>query len=159
MRGYYTPTPFTYGGYTYGSDYSTATGAGSTLLGGLCSVGFMVIWLGFFLVFYLVGSFSMFKVAKRLGSDKAWWAFVPVLNIMLMLDLADMPLWYVLAYIVPCIGSILGLIVLIMSWVKILEKLNKPSWHVVLVIFFNIFYTVYLAFFDKSEPQIKKPTA
>jgi Family of unknown function (DUF5684) len=61
------------------------------------SAGFLIIQI----VFYILFAYSLFTLAKKLGEQYAWMAWVPVLNIVLMFRMAKMSLWWLLGLIVP----------------------------------------------------------
>ncbi len=51
--------------------------------------------LGCFIVIaaYLWVTISVFMIAQKTGTDNAWFAFVPVLNMVLLIQIADKPIW------------------------------------------------------------------
>ncbi|MCA9383100.1 signal peptidase I [Candidatus Dojkabacteria bacterium] len=122
--------------YSYETTTEVSDGAAlATLLG-----------LGvFYLAAYLFGAYLLFRIVKRAGEEKdAWWAFVPVLNMVLLVKVSGYPMWYFLLMFVP----VANIVVTIMVWVKLLEKLGMPTWHVLLLFLpgINFFYMIYLAF-------------
>lgn len=79
----------------------------------------------FVLALYVFLSYCISRIAKKTGhADKAIWAWIPVLNIILLLEIADMPLWFVILYFIPFVNIVVGLIV----WMKVAEKCGKESW-------------------------------
>lgn len=140
--------PYTYT-YTYSETAAASTSIWATLFGSFFAIA---CWVAV----YLFIAFILYRIAKRLGSDKAWWAFVPILNILLMLELAEMSYIWILAFFVP----LLNLVAAVMIWLKILEKLGKPSWHVVLLFvpLVNFIYLVMLAL-ESGEAAPKASTA
>ena len=50
------------------------------------------------LVFY---AYCLQKIGQRAGTPGTWWAWVPILNVLLMLRIAKKPLWWVVLFAVP----------------------------------------------------------
>jgi len=67
--------------------------SGSTGMSG----GFLVIQIAFYVLF----AYSLFTLAKKLGEQYAWMAWVPVLNIVLIFRMAKMSLWWIVGLFVP----------------------------------------------------------
>jgi hypothetical protein len=64
-------------------------------------------------------------IARKFDEDaKAWWAWVPGANILLMLDLAEMGPWWLLAFVFP----LAGMAVLVWCGFTISESLGQPPW-------------------------------
>lgn len=53
------------------------------------------------IAFYILLAYSLFTLAKKLGEQYAWMAWVPVLNIVLMFRMAKMSLWWIIGIFVP----------------------------------------------------------
>jgi Family of unknown function (DUF5684) len=53
------------------------------------------------IIYYLLISYSIFTIAKKLGEQYAWMAWIPILNIILMFRMAKMSLWWLLGLLVP----------------------------------------------------------
>lgn len=106
----------------------------------------------FGLIFYFVFAFALYKIAKRVGEeDSAWWAFVPVLNFFLLFKLAGVSCLFFLLFFVPFVN----LIVMLYIWIKILEKLGKPTWQVLLFLIpvVNLVYLLIIAFESGDSTQ------
>lgn len=99
----------------------------------------------FYLVMYLITSISMYKVGKKLNDTSSWWAFVPVLSSLLIHKLGDIPMWYILLGLIPVV-NLVYIYFYIKAWLNILKKLNKPDWHILLVLFVTLIYLPYLGF-------------
>lgn len=116
-----------------------AGGGAAALLGS--TVGF-----GIGLVFYIYVGFCLMTMANKNGVDNGWFGFIPILNIVLMVQLANRPLWWIILFFIPFVNIIAGIIV----WMGIAESRNKPSWWGILIIvpFVNLIVPGYLAFTD-----------
>lgn len=107
----------------------------------------------FGLIFYFVFAFALYKIAKRIGeAESAWWAFVPVLNFFLLFKLAGVSCLFFLLFFIPFVN----LIVMLYIWIKILEKLGKPTWQVLLFLIpvVNLVYLLMIVF--ESGDSTKK---
>ena len=84
------------------------------------------IGLAYSLFTYLLLAVSVYVMAKKDGLDTAWLAWIPIINVFVMLQIADMDWWYILLFLVPCIN----LVVWIMMWWRICEaRGSQASYH------------------------------
>ena len=80
---------------------------------------------------YVYNAFALMTIANRTYTENAWMAWIPVLNIYLMVKIAEKPWWWTLIILfVP----ILDLILYILVWMRISERLGKSPWLGVLMI-------------------------
>lgn len=111
--------------------------------------------LGFWLVMIAAWIFSGFvlsRIAKKCGvHDEAWWAYIPILNLVLMVKMADRPIWWVILTLVP----IVNLIVFFILWVEIAQNANHNAiWGVLAVLpFVNIIALMVMAFTGEPVRQ------
>src|ERR1019366_10316382 len=85
---------------------------------------FQSIGLLFGIAAYILMAIPLYVMGQKTGSDNPWFAFVPILNIVLMLDIADKDLWWIILCLIPCVNIIIAIIV----WMGIAEAMEKPSW-------------------------------
>ena len=70
---------------------------------------------------YLYFTFSMFKVAQKLNTPNAFFAFIPILNIWLLCEMAGKsPVW-ILGLLVPFVNIIVAAIL----WMEVAKNVNK----------------------------------
>lgn len=102
----------------------------------------MKILIGILIYVYL--AFSLQVIAKKTNTEKAWIAWVPIANLLLMCDIAKRPFWYVILLLFP----IVNLVIFIILWREIAIARNKPGWWGVLVLIpiVDIIVPGYLAF-------------
>ena len=62
------------------------------------------------IVFYLFFSFMLFLIAQKTNTSLPWLAFIPIANIVLMLNIAGKPLWWLLLFLLPVASVPLGLV-------------------------------------------------
>jgi hypothetical protein len=93
---------------------------------------------------YAYFSLCLYVLARKTETDNAWWAFVPLLNLVLLLEIADRPVWWFFLCFVP----ILNLLIAGLVWTGVAEVRCKPSWvgWLMLLPGLNLFVLGYLAF-------------
>jgi hypothetical protein len=103
----------------------------SDRVAGAAMVGMMMM---FFLVFgvgmYLYVALALQTIANKTGTINAWLAWIPIANIILMLNIAKKPLWWIILFLIP----IVNIVVAIMVWMGVAEARRKPSWWGILMI-------------------------
>lgn len=139
-----------YGSYNYNSYGShpispEATGIGLVILGGI-----MIFLLIIFLIVYVYMALCLMKMAKKTDTPDGWLAWIPILNIVLMLRIAKKPLWWIILFFIPLVN----IVFVILVWIEIAKALGKPEWLGVLMIIpiANLIVSGYLAFSDNSAP-------
>ena len=100
----------------------------------------------------IVGIFvGMYKTFTKMGYDDAWWAFVPILNVLFMLKVAEKPMWWIVLCLIPLVGS---LIMLYVGWLvasKVAKAYGKGTGFAVgLMLLGFIFYP--LLGFGSEQP-------
>lgn len=98
---------------------------------------YLVIWLVAFEIFM----YPFYVIATRLGHATPWYAFIPILNLVLLVQLADLEIWWVIVCLLCGFPIIWPLM-------KICEKIGKPNWVGILVIVpcIGVFVPYYMAF-------------
>ncbi|MBU2025325.1 MAG: DUF5684 domain-containing protein [Patescibacteria group bacterium] len=137
--------------YTASYDYSSNL---DPEIGAAMGIGFMIFAMLLGLIFYVYSSFCLMKIAQKLNADNVWFAWVPILNIVLMLKLADKPVWWLIFIFIPFLNALLMFIGTIIIWIEIAKKLNKPSWLGALMFIspVNLILLGYLAFSNTAAP-------
>jgi uncharacterized membrane protein YoaK (UPF0700 family) len=69
-------------------------------------------------------------IAKKTNTENDWWAWVPILQAVLMLNVAKKPVWWIILLLIPVVGLVFG----ILTWMAIAEARNKPNWWGILLI-------------------------
>ena len=106
---------------------------------------FMVM-LVVFAVFYIYFALAFQTIAKKTNTENAWWAWVPILNMLLVLNIAKKPLWWFILLLIPLVSIVIAIIVMM----AVAEARNKPSWWGILMIVpgVNLIVPGYLAWSD-----------
>lgn len=98
------------------------------------------LFFGLFLVgvlFYIFAGWLLYRVGKRLGYENSWYAWVPFLNMYMMVKLStreDSWFWIILiTSFIPCI-NIVAVVMLVIVWMDIAERCGKENWWGILII-------------------------
>lgn len=109
--------------------------------------GTMIIFvLGVMLVCYLYMAFALQTIATKTSTPDGWLAWIPIANIILMLNIAKKPMWWIILFLVPLVNIVMAVIV----WMAIAEARQKPNWWGILMIVpvANLIVPGYLAWAD-----------
>jgi len=119
--------------------------------------GVMIFTLIISLAFYIYIAIALMKIAKKAGVSNGWFAWVPILNVILMLQIARKPMWWLLMFFIPVINIVFTVLV----WMEIAKAVGKPEWWGILTIvpFVNIIVPGYLAFSDGNGAKTVQPVA
>lgn len=103
-----------------------------------------IIYFIIMVVAYIYIAICLMKIAKKTNTENGWFAWIPILNVFLMLMIAKKPLWWFILMLIPIVNFIIGIIV----WMAIAEARGKPNWIGILTIvpFVSIIILGYLAF-------------
>ncbi len=106
----------------------------------------LIVFFVIFAALYVYMALALSTIAKKTNTENAWWAWVPILNFLLMLNIAKKPLWWIILLLVP----IVSLVIVIIVWMGIAEARGKPNWWGILLIVpvANIIVPGYLAWAD-----------
>ena len=116
------------------------------------SIGMIVVML----VAYVFWAYCMARIGRKMGmplGSTFVWALIPIANIFLFFKLAEKPYWWFILFLIP----IVNIVIMILVWIGIAEKLGKPAWWGVcigLVPILNIILFLMLAF---EKPQGAAP--
>ena len=111
-------------------------------------VGFIVAML----VVYVFWAWCMGRIAWKMGlpfGSSLVWALIPIANFFLILKLAEKPYWWFILMLIP----IVNLVIMILVWMAICERLGKPTWWgvcIALVPILNIVLFLILVFEGKK---------
>jgi hypothetical protein len=99
------------------------------VIGAGLGIGFVVFYLALLIFF----AFCLAKIAVKLGHPmgKSFVLFlIPIVNIFYLLKIAGKPLWWFILFIIP----IVNLVIIVLVWMAICEKLGKPGWWGILLL-------------------------
>jgi dolichyl-phosphate-mannose--protein O-mannosyl transferase len=95
---------------------------------------------------YIYFALALQTIANKTNTENAWLAWIPIANIILMLNIARKPIWWIILFLIPLVNLVMAIIV----WMGIAEARNKPSWWGILLIvpLVNVIVPGYLAWSD-----------
>lgn len=103
----------------------------------------MVMGLGLYVFF----SLALMAIANKTGTANGWFAWIPILNIILMLQIAKKPVWWILLLFIPLVNIIIAFII----WMAIAEARNKPSWWGIVILLVPVVNLVLIGMLAWSE--------
>src|SRR6266516_2542834 len=68
------------------------------------SGGVLFFMFVFFLAFYVYLALALQTIANKTGTPNAWLAWIPIGNLVLMLNVAKKPLWWFLLCLIPLVN-------------------------------------------------------
>lgn len=132
-------------------DYSSMVmdsdaGMGSLAIGGF----FIFIFLFIIIASYIYYALSFRAIARKTGTPNDWYAWVPVLNLVLMINVARKPLWWLALLFIPFVNIVMS----VLLWIEVAKAVGKPEWWGVLIIVpvINIAVPGYLGFSKGAVP-------
>ena len=113
---------------------------------GLFAAMFSTFFLACLAVGYVYVALALQTIAQKTNTANAWLAWIPIANIILMLEIAKKPIWWIILFFIPLVNLIMSIIV----WMGIAEARGKPNWWGILLIIpvVNIIVPGYLAWSD-----------
>src|SRR3954447_7217504 len=104
------------------------------------------LWLFCGLLLYVFVSYSFQTIANKTGTPNAWFAWIPILNLVLLLQIAKKPVWWVILLLIPLVNIVIYIITL----VGVCEARGKSGWLTVALLIpgINLLAMGYLAFSD-----------
>ena len=92
---------------------------------------------------YVYMAFALQAIARKTNTPNDWWAWVPILQQILMLNIAHKPVWWLVLLFIPFVN----LVVIVITFMAIAEALKKPNWWGILMIVpgLNLIVPGYLA--------------
>ena len=103
------------------------------------------------LVVYAFFAFCLSAIAKKTSeAGVAWWGWVPVLQVLLILRIGGVDWWWIFFFLIPFVNIAVAIFV----WVKVAKALAKhPIWGVLMVVpGVDLFVLAYLAFSKPALP-------
>ena len=123
-------------------DSSEAAGVAGVAAMGAAFLFMAVIGIAFYVYFAL----ALQTIAKKTNTPNDWWAWVPIISAILMLNIAKKPVWWFILFLVPLVN----IVIIIITFMAIAEARNKPNWWGILMILplVNLIAIGYLAWAD-----------
>lgn len=87
-----------------------------------------VMWI-VVLVLYVYMAICLYKIAKKQNAENPWFAWIPLLNAILIIQIAKRPIWWIVLMMIPLVNIVISIVVMI----DFLKVLGKPAWWVILM--------------------------
>jgi len=112
--------------------------------GAAIGIGFVLFVLLVAVAIYVFVCFCCKRICEKCGVNPGVLIWIPIANLVPMLQVAKMPIWMIILFLIP----IVGLVVSVIMWVKICQARGKSGWLVILLFIpiANIIFLPYLAF-------------
>jgi len=96
--------------------------AGAGIMAALFGGAMLFVSIICSLAMYIYMALTLMKTAQKLGAENAWYAWIPILNIVLLFKLGEQNPWLILLMLIPGIGALIVGILAIIGTMKICEK-------------------------------------
>ena len=108
--------------------------------------GMILFILIFAAAIYVYMALALSTIATKTHTENPWLAWIPIANIVLMLNIAKKPIWWIVLFFIPIVSIVMAIIV----WMGIAEARGKPNWWGILLIvpIVNFIVPGYLAWAD-----------
>lgn len=104
-------------------------------------LSFIATYSLFILILAILMLISMWKIFKKAGK-KGWEAVIPIYNLIVLLEITNLPKWYVLLLFIPFIN----IYILFKIYIELAHAFGKSTMYGVLMVFFNFICLPILAF-------------
>lgn len=126
-------------------DYSYYDNVNSGVASGIfAAFGGMMVFSSLIGIFMIV---CMWKIFTKAGKE-GWKSLIPIYNIIVLLEIVELPTWYIILYIIPFVN----IYALFKTYIELAHKFGKSTGFGVLMVFFSIVCFPILAF-DSSIYQ------
>ena len=118
-------------GYNWDTDYDWRSLSDQDLTEATAGAGILAVLFGGVMLFvsiicslamYIYMSLTLMKTAQKLGAENAWYAWIPILNGVLLFKLGEQNPWLLLLLLIPGLGALIVGILAILATMKICEK-------------------------------------
>jgi hypothetical protein len=87
------------------------------------------------LIWWLLSGWLLYRICKKLGYPRPWYAWIPFLFVWMMVELSDQDTgWFwiiIICTFIPCI-SFVALVMFIIVAMDLTEKCGRPRWWAIL---------------------------
>jgi len=92
--------------------------------------GFFAIFVVIFLAMYVYMALAIQTIATKTNTENPWLAWIPIINLVLLLNIAKKPIWWFILFLIPLVGIVVAIVV----WMGVAEARGKPNWWGILLI-------------------------
>lgn len=136
--------------YGYGYDYGyTDTSSISSIIGGFAAImGIVMLISTIISIIMIVSQWIIFKKAGK----KGWEAIIPIYNFIVLIQIAELPMWYIALFFVP----FANIYAMFKIYIELAHKFGKSTGFGVLTVFFSFICLPILAFGKNNVYQGNK---
>ena len=98
----------------------------SAAVAGVAILIFAVIGIALYVYFAL----AIQTIAKKTNTENDWWAWIPIIQAVLLLNIAKKPVWWIILFFIPLVN----IVIIVITMMAVAEARNKPSWWGILMI-------------------------
>jgi len=110
----------------FAQDSSSSDGTPPTLFAG----GMLLFILVLAAACYVYVALALSTIATKTNTENPWLAWIPIANVVLMLNIAKKPVWWIILFLIPFVSIVIAIIV----WMGVAEARGKPNWWGILLI-------------------------
>jgi hypothetical protein len=110
----------------FAQDSSSSDGTMPALFAG----GMLLFFLVFAAACYVYVALALSTIATKTNTENPWLAWIPIANVVLMLNIAKKPIWWIILFFIPIVSIVIAIIV----WMGVAEARGKPNWWGILLI-------------------------
>ncbi len=110
--------------------YFLAQSQSSSSASGGASGSFFSIYV---LAAYLFTAYCLMKIYDKLGEPNSWFAWIPILNNLIMYKAGGQSPWWVIGLFIPIV-NIVAIVFLLIAFVNVVKRLGKNPWLILLTI-------------------------
>ena len=110
----------------FAQDSSSSDGTLPTLFAG----GMLLFILVLAAACYVYVALALSTIATKTNTENPWLAWIPIANVVLMLNIAKKPVWWIILFLIPFVSIVIAIIV----WMGVAEARGKPNWWGILLI-------------------------
>ena len=92
---------------------------------------------------YVYIALALTALARKTSTAHAWWAWIPIMHIVLMLGIARKPVWWIALLLIPVVNIVVAALI----WMGIAQNRQRSGWWgaVAIVPVVNVIVPGYLA--------------
>jgi hypothetical protein len=104
---------------------------------------YIPIGIALLLAAYVYIALALMAIARKTTTAYALWAWIPIMNVVLMLRIARKPVWWIVLLLIPVVNIVIAALI----WVGIAQARQKSGWWGALAIMpvVNVIVPGYLA--------------
>ena len=81
--------------------------------------------LGIMFIMWILTAFPIMMVANKLGVSHSWMAWLPIIQLVLLMRMANKPWWIALLSLLPLVGTFVSIGIWVYCWVEISKMLDE----------------------------------